>query len=290
MSGKTYTQPEAPEHQPEVDYDSEADNNDLPEQSGYDIESSDSFEETREGDLPDNVSEEHEHAHLDEYGNDTPAPKTYTEAEVNERINKAVRERLARGNHEQVPQQQVTQQAQANFEYNPESNDSWQTQLEQFVESTVDRMSQKRQQAQLQQQEKQAQVAFEEKMYQGMGRFSDFTDVVSGKPISDAMVMATRGMEDPAAFIYAASKRAPQELERIAKISDPYSQMMEMGKLEERMRKTKPGTNAPKPIGRTPEDTTNNAKPKSKEPTIEDLIARSDAKRRAQLNAKRGRN
>ena len=290
MSGKTYTQPEAPEHQPEDTYDSDTDNNDLPEQSGKDYEARDDEPEQEREELPDSVPDESEHAHFDEYGNDKPVSKTYTEEEVNERINKAVRERLARGNHEQVAPQQVQQQAQAGFEYNPESSESWQVQLEQFVESTVDRMSHKREQANLARQEKQAQAEFEDKMYTGMGKFNDFTDVVSGQPITDAMVMATRGMQDPASFIYAASKRAPQELQRISNIKDPYSQMMEMGKLEERMRKNKPGTNAPKPVGRTRDDATSPQKEKSREPTIEDMIAKSDAKRRAVMNAKRGRN
>ena len=74
----------------------------------------------------------------DDYGNTKTPPRTYTEEEVNERINKAVRERLSRGDNtnQQPTQQQVVQQAQG-FEYNPDSEESWEGQLEKFVRRTV---------------------------------------------------------------------------------------------------------------------------------------------------------
>jgi hypothetical protein len=101
------------------------------------------------------------------------------------------------------------------------------------------------------------------------------------------MTLALRGMNDPAAFIYAASKREPQEIERISKLRDPYARMVEMGKLEERMRRNKPITKAPKPLGRTQEDLGIPQSKKSKEPTIEDLIAKADAKKLANIRPKR---
>jgi hypothetical protein len=103
------------------------------------------------------------------------------------------------------------------------------------------------------------------------------------------MTYALRGLSDPAAFIYAASKRHPQELARISQIADPAAQIMEMGRLEERMRKAPVGTKAPKPISKTRDEGGLPAQAKKKEQTIEDLIAHSDAKRRAQLQQKRGR-
>jgi hypothetical protein len=99
------------------------------------------------------------------------------------------------------------------------------------------------------------------------------------------MTLATRAMADPAAFLYAAAKRAPQDLERISKIRDPYAQMTEMGKLEERMRRNKPATQAPRPLGRTIDNAPENAPKKKSEPTIEDLIARADAKKIARRKA-----
>ena len=122
-----------------------------------------------------------------------------------------------------------------------------------------------------------------------MDRFSDFKDVVGSQPITDPMTYALRGMNDPSAFIYAASKRAPQELQRISNISDPYVQMVEMGKLEERMRKTPMTTKAPRPVSKTVDNSSIPVQQKKGEPSIEDLIAHADAKRRAQLTSRRGR-
>ncbi len=284
MGQKTMTQPETPEHQGEEFNDSDAYNDNLPEQSedSFEHEAADTADDDNE------VDADKQSQGFDEYGNDKPMAKTYTEEEVSERINKAVRERLDRlqRNQEQPTAAAVQQQAQQGFEYNPDSAESWQAQLEQFVESTVTKMTQKQQRAHEEQREKLAQNEFEEKMFKGMGKFNDFTDVVSGQPITDHMVMATRGMQDPASFLYAASKRAPQELQRIANIPDKYAQMMEMGKLEERMRKSKPGTNAPRPVSRNQEDM-GIAHKETKEPSIEDLIAKSDSKRRAQFVARR---
>jgi hypothetical protein len=226
----------------------------------------------------------------DDYGNTKTPSKTYTEEEVNERINKAIRERLARGNNQnqQPTSQQMAQQAQG-FEYNPDSEESWEGQLERFVEKTVSKLGQRQAQQQQQARDEQVQAEFEDKFTRGMSRFNDFRDVVGSQPVTDPMTYALRGLPDPAAFIYAASKRHPQELTRISQIQDPAAQIMEMGRLEERMRKSAPGTKAPRPVSRSKDDAGLPAKQKSKEPTIEDLIAKSDAKRKAQLNQKRGR-
>lgn len=228
----------------------------------------------------------------DEYGNERPAPKTYTEDEVNERINMAVRERLARlernGAQGATPQQvqQQVQQAQQGFNYDENNPESWQQQLESFIEQTHHKIAQKQSMQAQQVREQQAQSEFEFKFQEGMKKFTDFRETVGTQPISDAMMVATRGMKDPAAFLYAASKRAPQELQRIATISDPYSQMVEMGKLEERMKQSKPTTKTPKPIGKTPEDL--DIPVKSNKPlTIEDMIARDAAKRLAMQKQRR---
>jgi len=93
-----------------------------------------------------------------------------------------------------------------------------------------------------------------------MSKYQDFRDVVGSKPITNAMLMAIRNIENPAAFIYAASKQHPQEIERIAKL-DHYDQMVEMGRLEERMKKARTATKAAKPVispkGDTPNDRDN---------------------------------
>lgn len=231
----------------------------------------------------------------DDYGNETPKQesKTYTEDEVNERINKAVRERLARleknqpNANQQPTQQQQQQAAEAGFEYNPDSNQDWQQQLKQFIRQTNEEVQREQQQKAVNKREQQAQAEFEDKFHRGMSKFQDFREVVGAQPITDAMTVATRAMKDPAAFLYAASKRHASELEKISRNPDPYTQMVEMGRLEERMRKAKATSKAPRPLGNTKEDSTVK-EPENKQPTIEDLIAANDARRLKNMRNRRG--
>lgn len=281
ISGKS--QPMAPEMQPsedeikEIQSKQEAQDDILQQPAAQNVSEN---EEEVEADAKPEPTE-------DEYGNPSPnaETKTYTEEEVNNRINQAIRDRFARMERNQGTQgaqEQVRQTAQKDFEYDPESKESWQQQLESFVENTVTRMSHKQAQQAFNEKEQRAQAEFETKFHQGMTKFGDFQQVVGTKNITDAMVIASRAMADPAAFLYAAAKRAPQELERIAKM-DPYAQMVEIGKLEEKLKKTREPTRAPKPAAKVSEDMGIPHKG-DKSPSIEDLIAHSNARRMAVRN------
>jgi hypothetical protein len=200
----------------------------------------------------------------DDYGNKVSKPKMYSEEEVQ----RMIRERLSRGRQTQPEQEQV-QEAAKDFKADPESEESWETQLGDFVENKIAQIEQKRQQKAWQEQEKLSQDDFEEKFTSGMGKYHDFENVVKGKPITASMMMATRSMENPAAFLYAACKQQPAEIDRIAKIQDPYAQIAEMGRLEERMKKSRVLTAAPKPAKRISGDRTDDAPRQS----IDSLIA-----------------
>ena len=225
---------------------------------------------------------------IDEYGNEK------------EPENEVIRERLARQarKHEaeinslraQLAQKgasQDIQKAAKDFEYDPDAAGDWQQQLASFVKQTVKSMNTEQQEQESRNQEARVQAEFETKFTEGMGKFHDFRDVISNLPceITNPMTLATRSMENPAAFLYAAAKRNPQELERISRLKDPYAQMMEMGKLEERMRKNKPVTKAPRPLARTQEDATTKVKAKEKN-TGDDLLAKADAKRLATVRTR----
>lgn len=232
-------------------------------------------------------------AEVDDYGNQKVAPRTYTEDEVNDKINQAVRERFARFERNnpgatQAEKQQVQQATNAGFEYNADSQESWQQQLKSFVKQTMYEEHQEQSHRAQQHKEQMAHAEFEDKFTRSMGKFNDFRDVVGKQPISDTMLLATRSMQDPAAFLYAASKRAPKELERIARIADPYSQIAEMGKLEERMKQSKATTKAPKPLSKVEADVPIAHKAYVK-PDIDELIRQSTAKKLAQQNLRRGR-
>ncbi len=269
-------------HEPEESYEEK-------EQEAQDLEDrKEQDEQNREDEPEDEDNIQKSTKDTDDYGNEKPAPRTYTQDEVNEMFRKRFK------NSGQEPptvqqQQHVQQQVANNFEYNPDSGDNWQQQLEQFVEQTVSRMSQKQMAQQESQREAQAEAQFRDKFTSGMTKFPDFYEVVSQQPVNDAMTLALRAVNDPASFIYAASKRHPAELQRISQLRDPYTQIAEMGKLEERMRKSAQGTTAPRPIGRNSEDAPIKFKEKNKETSIEDLIASSEAKKLAKLKQRRAK-
>lgn len=302
MGGKSPQHPQTPEHDyqegPEEVEELEPDD-DEGESPEYDDEPEDDHME--DSDEPGDEEEEQEPEHkreYDEYGNEK------------ERMPKGMKDRLDRKDRQH--QQEVerrdreieqlrgqlansgasreVQQAAKDFEYDPEAKGDWQQQLASFVKQTVNSMTREQEEAQIRQRDHEAQQEFEGKFRQGMGKFSDFANVIGdlGFQITNPMTLATRGMADPAAFLYAAAKRNPQELERISKLRDPYAQMTEIGKLEERMRKNKPTTKAPRPLDRTRENAAVPAAKKKSEPSIEDLIAKSDAKKLNRVKSRVG--
>ncbi len=56
------------------------------------------------------------------------------------------------------------------------------------------------------------------------------------------------------------------------------------------MRRAKPVTKAPRPLGRTREDTAAKVVPKQKDTSGDDLLAKADAKRLAQTRNRHARN
>src|SRR6202789_234128 len=281
MGGKSPSVPATPESSYE-------EKEETPAASYGDIESPE--QDTRDLQAPEEEAAEPEDAEVqkkeddyDDYGNTKTPPRTYSEEEVNEMFRKRNKNKSLE-EQEHLKQQMNLGQSAKEFEYNPASEESWEGQLEKFVEKTVSKIGQKQAQQQQKIRDEQIQAEFEDKFTRGMNRFSDFREVVGSQPVSDPMTHALRGLPDPAAFIYAASKRHPQELARISQIQDPIAQIMEMGRLEERMRKAVPGTKAPKPLSRSQNDSSLPIKSKKTEPSIEDLIAKSDAKRKQQLN------
>jgi len=183
---------------------------------------------------------------IDEYGNPVEKPRTYTEDEVQ----RMIRDRLSRGRHaEQQPSPQQIKHATDNFQSDPNSEESWEVQLESFIEKTIDKRQAKQSEQQWREQEAAKQADFESRFSAGMNKYNDFHSVVAGKPITDSMMLATRHLDNPASFVYGAAKLHPGELERISKIQDPYVQAAEVGRLHERMVKTRAtNSQAPKPL------------------------------------------
>jgi hypothetical protein len=225
-------------------------------------------------------------ADLDEYGNEKPAPRVYSQEEADEYANRLIRERLARGNHPQPTPQQQQEAKGAGFEYDANSDDSWDVQLKKFVRQEFEAINHEQATRAQQEREQRAEIEHAAKFQMSAAKFPDFHQALAHQPITDHMALATRGMKDPAAFMYAAAKRAPQELQRISQLQDPVAQMVEMGKLEERMKKAPVVSKTPRPISRTQEDLDIPHK-SEKEPSIEDLIAMDNAQKLKRMAARR---
>lgn len=181
---------------------------------------------------------------IDEYGNKVEKEKLYTRQDV-ERM---MRDRLSRG-HNATPQQQAqVQQAADNFKADPNSSEDWETQLASFVRNEIDKVSREGQTKAYQEKERAKQSEFESKFTTSMERYKDFRETVGSLPITDSMMMATRDMKDPAAFLYAAAKMHPEDVKRIAGMDDAFQQAAEIGRLEERMKKARNLTRSAKPL------------------------------------------
>lgn len=212
-------------------------------------------------------------AAVNEYGEEVKPERTFTQSEVEAMI----RDRISRVKQPTAPGQDNVQTPQPN---SPEGDD-WAQQLETFIDQTLEKRQQRIEQTTWQQQQQEAQAQFEIKFNQGASRYSDFESVVMGKPLTPQMVVATRGLQDPAGFIYAAAKHQAGELERIAKIPDATTQAVEIGKLEERMRRAKSTvSNAPRPIGMVKGDVIGKSAPRDNEKSIDQKINEYETKQK----------
>ena len=245
----TQAQKEAPEkveRETEVEADDAQEIGDKTEGADSEVEAEEESGSALEG------ASAAESPEIDDYGNEVPKARTYTEEEVQ----RMIRDRLSRGSTATATQAEVKKAAE-NFEADPSNPDAWETQLEAFVEKTLDKRAGKIERDTMEKQEKARQVEFETKFNSGMEKYKDFRDVVADKPITNAMMMAARNMKDPAAFIYAAAKTQAKELDRIARLPDAYAQALEIGKLDERMRKTRSAhSSAPPPVKHATGDVT----------------------------------
>ncbi len=205
---------------------------------------------------------EEESSDVDPYGNEIGKKKTYTSDEVEEMM----RDRLKRGRQQEQPAAKAEEVAQPAVE----GDESWEDQLNKTIDKRVEQRERDKQEKVWRDRELQKQADFEAKFTTGMDRYKDFHETVKGKPITNSMMMAARGLDDPAAFIYAASKNHSKELERIAQMADPYQQAVEVGKLEASMRKRARVSKASPPPTKTKGDMP--SKGAVHRPPIDDLI------------------
>lgn len=270
LQDKTPTEPESKEQTINTEESKELTTEQ--ETSSPDYDSGESTEDN-------NSTSDSQELTTDDYGQPvSKKERVYTQAEVEQMM----RDRNARGEfakqealraaQELLAQQQGTKQPESS-----EDSEDWVQELKTVVKQTFNEITQEEQQKQWQAEAQRQQAEFEVKFNSGAAKYSDFESVVIGKAITPEMVIATKAMQDPAAFIYAAAKTQAPELERISKITDRFVQAVELGKLEERMRKSRViASSAPKPIDGVKGDFTDKQiKPKN----IDDILREEDAKR-----------
>jgi hypothetical protein len=171
--------------------------------------------------------------------------KMYTEEEFNARI----RDRLSR-----VKQQPAAPEPVKEVVASTDENEPWQVEMKDFIKKTNEEERQQENNRIMRQEAEREQLEFQDKFDRGVSKYQDFSDVTYGKSITQAMMIATKELENPADFIYAACKLYPDEVSRIASITNPLKQLVEVGKLDERMRKSTKATSAPRPLGRITSD------------------------------------
>lgn len=209
---------------------------------------------------------------VDEFGNEVSTEQKMLTMEEHQRLlNEAIRKRIKNWSPEAQEQMmaQINQPQQQPQVTSPDGEVNWEQELKSLVKTTMIEAQQEAVRAVQQQEELAKYQEFEGKFNTGATRYNDFEDVVMTKPLSPAMLKATQNMNDPAAFVYAACKAQPQEIERIAKLKDPIQQAVEIGKLEERMRKVRSATKAAAPLEPSVSDITGK---NTSNRSIDDLI------------------
>ena len=186
---------------------------------------------------------------IDEYGNPVEKARTYTEDEVQ----RMIRDRLSRGRQaeNQQPTQQQVQKATDEHKTDPNGEEGWEAQLDRVIDKRMDTRQIEIKQKEWESQQMQRQSDFEAKFNTGMSKYQDFDHVVSkaAPAITHSMMQATGTLDNPAAFLYAAAKLHPVELDRISRLDSGIAQAAEVGRLHEKMVKHRNVTSgAPKPI------------------------------------------
>ena len=207
------------------------------------------------------VPEENEYGIPDE----KKPEKTYTQSEVESMM----RERLARVKQ---PTQQEVKEIAKDFKADPQSAEDWETQLESFVDKTIEKREQKARERQWREQEDKIQLEFENKMNSASMKYSDFWPTLNTAPITPSIMIAARAMDAPHDFLYAAAKLRPDELRRISQITDPIKQTVEVGRLEASMRQSSRTTKAPRPLEQVTGDYVEREKEEPKAPSIDQRI------------------
>ena len=242
-------------------------------------ESPNTHEEFEGAEPPIEMNDESSSLDTDEFGTEIPQEEMIPKSVMLERLERKNREaehKLSQ-QREQIRQELMQEMQAKSSENMNESSEDWESQLKDLIVKTNQEVQQQEEEKQWRAQKAVEQSQFEDKFNKGASRYKDFESVVLGKALTPQMVLATGSMNDPAAFIYAAAKTQPKELERIAQINDPLAQATEIGRLAERMKKARSTTtSAPKPVTTVTGDVSDK---KSSRTNIDDLIL-SDQKSR----------
>lgn len=190
----------------------------------------------------------------------------YTDSDVN----KMIRDRLDRMKQTASPAQ--VDAIAKEMKSDPNDQDAWKQEFIDIVKQVNKEENQKSERQKMEQDEIKRQSEFESKMNSGETKYKDFWKILNTAPITPTIMIGAREMEDPASFLYAASKLYPDELGKIAKMDNPAALMVQLGKLEERMKRNAKTTAAPRPLTPMRGDFHGEDAPQKHEPTIDERI------------------
>lgn len=274
--------------------DSNAETNSESSETEAESSAAESAEESDdEGDKADSEESDPE---TDDYGNDIKPSKASEQSDddtplyTKSDLNRLIRERLDRM---KVPvnQQSGIVDAVTQAMANPESggDNQWITDITTVVKETMKAEKAREKEESWQAEQVRAQTEFQDRFTSGMNKYKDFRQVTEKMPITDAMMLAIRDLPDiknPAAFIYSASKKAPDKLRTIANMPSPAAQAAAIGRLEMELRgkapSVKKNSGAPRAPTKVGGDIAKGSLPKAK--SVDQLI---EIEERRKFNVRR---
>lgn len=198
-----------------------------------------------------------------------PKERYYTQDEVQQMM----RDRLERQARNLQPKDEEQSES-----------DDWREDLRKYISTTL---REEQEQINNARAREQAEREFNEMAYKfqtGATRFPDFANVVSKAGFTNEMTKAGLHFDDSAAFFYAAAKLMPAEVKRIAKLPSAERQIIELGRLDEKLRASTANNSkkqaASRPISKVRGD---GVTKKEKSEPVGDILAAEDARRSKSL-------
>lgn len=232
-----------------------------------------------ESDKPNSVTED-EVKTANEYGieeseptQEAPPPPPKERYYTQDEVQQMMRDRLERQARNLQPKDEEQSES-----------DDWREDLRKYISTTLREEQEQINNARAREQSEREFNEMAYKFQTGATRFPDFANVVSKAGFTNEMTKAGLHFDDSAAFFYAAAKLMPAEVKRIAKLPSAERQIIELGRLDEKLRASTTNNSkkqaASRPISKVRGD---GVTEKEKSEPVGDILAAEDARRSKSL-------